>query len=190
MSAKFRRFVPRLEALDDRSLPSVTVTQFGTILLIQGDNAADTVAIMDNGQASGVSVQYNENNVDKTYFATAPVTSIVVDTLGGTDTVDYWLTGTLLQDRSVSANLGGRADTFAAHLSNQTITFGTTLFISAHGDGGGDRLTLDAYNLSTELDSQVNVDFSGGRGKDTITMNYTQGDISLGMVNLFSDNPQ
>jgi hypothetical protein len=188
MSFKPRRFVPRLEALDDRSLPSVTVTVFGTILDIEGDAAANTVVITDNGQAANCVTVVADG---LTYQLTDTITDIVVSTFGGNDTVDYSLTGPLLQNRSVSVNLGTGADTFNGHLSDQTIgqTNGqpTNLFISAHGEGGGDHLNLDAQRLNTELFATVFVDFSGGHGKDTVSMNYTPGDIALGDVFLNSD---
>jgi hypothetical protein len=51
MSAKPRRFVPRLQVCDDRIVPAITVAQFDTVVVIEGDTAPDQFAIIDNGQA-------------------------------------------------------------------------------------------------------------------------------------------
>ena len=47
-----KRFVPRLEALGDRALPSVTAVVDGGILKIHGDQAANTIEITDTGAAT------------------------------------------------------------------------------------------------------------------------------------------
>ena len=54
-----RRWVPRLEVLDGRSLPSVSQSLAGGVLTLTSDGAADTIDIRDNGTPAGISVSKN-----------------------------------------------------------------------------------------------------------------------------------
>jgi hypothetical protein len=104
----------------------------------------------------------------------------VVNTHGGNDTVDYWLTGPLQLNRSVVVDLGRRNDTFTAHLSGQTLMAGASLWLGAYGHGGNDRLVLDAQGFNTDVGSRLFVDYAGGRGKDAVALNFSKGNLYLG----------
>src|SRR3954468_1070066 len=134
MSSTSRRFVPRLEALDDRSLPSVSYLLDGSTLTITGDAGANTIVISDAGTDSGIIV----NGDGDPFVATTPISAIVVQTLGGDDTVIYDLSGRLTTTRLVSVDLGRGADTFTVNLNGQTVSgAATNPGITANGDGGG-----------------------------------------------------
>jgi hypothetical protein len=187
MARTSARFIPRLEAFDERSLPSVAFTEGAGTLLIVGDNTPNQITILDDGTglAGAVIVQAD----GETYISREPVTNIVVETKGGTDTVDYWLQGTLLTDRLVSVDLGRRADTFTAHLNDQTVDGGVRLVIGAFGRGGADRLTLDAVGINVGALGHFGADFQGGAGKDVVTFNYVPGLVD-GTVSLMTDEQQ
>jgi hypothetical protein len=178
-----RRFIPRLEAFDDRSLPSVTAS--GGDLFILGDDTANTVVIMDDGAGN---VEVTMDGQDYVFADPLnPITSITIQTFGGVDTVDYTLTGDLVGKQTVVADLGNRADSFTAHLSDRTLAPDSRLIIQSFGDGGGDHLTLDAQNVSVAAGASLEVDFIGGKAKDSITIDYTPGPINDGTVTINTD---
>ena len=186
MSRKSNRFVPRLEAFDERTLPSVTVAPAApgsTILMITGDAAANTITISDSGQTGGLIVVGD----GQTFQVTDPVTAIVVDTGDGSDSVTYNLTGTLSGLRSIDVELGRGNDVFTANLAGQALSAGANLDISAYGRAGADTLVLNAQGVNTDVNSILNVYFAGGAGKDKITLDYTNGGLDLGTVILQKD---
>jgi hypothetical protein len=178
------RFVPRLEAFDDRSLPSVTITESAGTLLIVGNAAPDQVTILDDGTGLPGSVVVQADG--QTYVSREPVRNILVETRGGADTVDYWLGGTLVANRTVSVDLGRRADTFTAHVDGLTVPAGVELVIGAFGRGGADRLHLDAVGVNVGAGGLLAADFQGGAGKDAITFNFVPGQVD-GSVSLLTD---
>jgi hypothetical protein len=187
MSSNGRRFVPRLEALDDRSLPSVTYTVVGSTLCITGDAGANTIIISDAGTETGVIVNGDGNPFDATQTNT-PISAIVVKTLGGDDTVIYDLSGPLTTTRLVSVDLGRGADSFTVNLNGQTISGSSTnLGITATGDGGGDTLDLNAIGATVSPEAHLSVDFHGQAGKDAITFDYGFGFLDVGNVTLTKD---
>jgi len=189
MARNAPRFIPSLVAFDERCLPSVTVTpdNFGG-LFIAGDDTANTIAIMDDG-AGHVLVTGD----GQSFPLFTGITSITIQTFGGTDTVDYTLTGDLVGRQTVVADLGARADTFTAHVSDRTVAADSRLIIQAFGDGGGDKLTLDAQNVGGGARSYFEVDLVGGKGKDVLTSNYTAGLLdgtALVFINLQQRDPK
>jgi len=184
MSFQTRRFIPRLVALDDRSLPSAMISLTGSTLSITGDAGADNIVIQDDGTASGITVI----TADGTWTATGDVSAIVVNTGGGNDTVEYDLTGDLTTTRLVSVDLGKGADAFTVNLNQHTISGASTnLGITSSGDGGGDALTLNANGATVSPEAHMSVDFSGNAGKDAIAFNYDPGFLDQGNVTLTKD---
>jgi hypothetical protein len=190
MSVQSRRFIPRLVALDDRSLPSVTYTVTGSTLQITGDDAADKIVITDDGTAAGITVVVNDG---QPWTVPGDVSAVVVSAGGGNDVVEYDLTGPLTTTRLVSVDLGKGADTFTANLNGQMIN-GTSangtpinLGIGATGGGGGDTMVLNANGATVAPEARLSVDFSGDAGHDNITFNYDPGFLDLGNVTLTKD---
>ena len=187
MSAKTRRFVPRLECFDERALPSVSYVLSGATLFVHGDAAANTITINDNGSATGVSVTSSDGN-NWSNLNGVTITHVFVDTQDGDDTVTYNLTGTLAVNRLVDASLGLGADTFTANIAGTSLATLVNLDISANGGdrGGRDTLVLNAQGVSTDPNSILNVNFAGAGGKDNIILDYTAG-VELGSVLLTKD---
>lgn len=184
MSFKSRRFIPRLVALDDRSLPSAAFVLTGTTLQITGDDTANSIVIQDDGTTAGITVVAD----GVTWVAPSDVSAIVVSTLGGNDTVEYDLTGPLTTTRLVSVDLGKGADAFTVNLNQQTVSGASTnLGITASGDGGGDTLALNANGATVSPEARMSVDFSGNAGHDAIAFNYDPGFLDLGNVTLTKD---
>ena len=185
MATQSRRFVPRLEALNDRVVPAVSFDLQGTFLFVTGDTGANTITITDSGTATGVGVVGD----DVPYVATSPITHVFVDTLDGDDTVVYNLTGPLAVNRLVDAQLGLGVDSFTVNLTGQSLAALVNLDITAYGGdrGGRDTMVLNAQRVSTNEDSILNVFFEGAGGKDTIVLDYSPGAVALGRVILEKD---
>src|SRR5262245_1490795 len=126
-----RQFVLRVESFDDRCLPTVTFVETNGDLQIIGDNDANTILIQDDGTANPGNVIVVADG--QSYQTVGAVDFILVQSGGGTDTVDYVLTGDLSGDRIVVADLGARADVFTAHLSDRTIAPDGRLIVQAFG---------------------------------------------------------
>ena len=182
MSARTRRFIPRLEALDDRSLPSVSVTQTeSTVVVDVNDDAANKVQILDNGLLdNGIIIVVD----GVSYTTTGLVTAITVNTYGGDDQVDYILGGPAFASRNIYVDLGRGDDSFNAYMSGWDLQSGAQISISAYGRGGADTFALYAEYLGTQANSQLLVDFEGGAGKDRISFDYIPGDVQDGTVTL------
>jgi hypothetical protein len=189
MARQPRRFVPRLEAFDERALPSVTVsyTETDGLLFIQGSAAADAITITDTGKADAGSVTVFDNGIP-VYFSTGLVNRIVVVAGGGADTVDYWLSSDLTTNRTVTADLGAGNDSFTAHLDGQNLVANLTM--QALGRGGKDHLELDARNVNLGAGTWLTVNFRGGAGKDTVAFNYTPGLVDVSAVVSLTADPR
>jgi hypothetical protein len=183
MSSQSRRFIPRLVPLDERALPSVSavIVPGTTVLQITGDETANTVRITDDATAGVITV--TGDGVTQT-FAAAGVESIVVNTLGGDDVVEYDLTGALATTRLVSVDLGQGDDTFTANVSAQVSGAGTNLGISATGGHGADTLVLNAHGTTVAPEARMSVNFLGGPGHNAIAFNFDPSLLDLGNVTL------
>jgi hypothetical protein len=181
MSRTTRRYVPRLEAFDERCLPSVTaiIVPGSNILQITGDANANTITITDNGTADGVTVVGDGQTFT---FTGQQIDAITVDAGAGDDVVTYNLTATLVSSRNTDFNLGTGNDTFTANMNNQGLAQNISLDISAYGQGGKDALTLNAQNFNTDANSILNIDYVGGAGKNSVNFNYSPGLLDLGSV--------
>lgn len=186
MSSQSRRFIPRLVALDDRCLPTVTagIVPGTTILQITGDDTANTVQITDDSSAGVITV--TGDGVTQR-FAAAAVESIVVNTLGGDDVVEYDLTGALSTTRLVSVDLGNGNDTFTANVNAQISGAGTNVGISVSGGHGADTLVLNAQGTTVAPEARLSVDFSGDAGHDSIAFNFDPSLLANGNVTLTKD---
>jgi hypothetical protein len=199
MSAKIRRFVPRLECFDERAMPSVTYAYDPNLqqLTITGDAVAgDNLTINDDGTAAGITVTSGDgHNWPNATETGGIVAQVFVKTQGGNDIVNYNLNAPLTVFRLVDVDLGLGADKYTANISNMSLAAPTppntqpvNLDLSAHGGGGGDSMILNATNFSTASGSVLNVDFSGDAGKDVIQFNYSIGlDGQNGIVSFKKD---
>jgi hypothetical protein len=163
------RFVPRLEALEQRSLLSCTVTFNQGVLLIKGDAQANHVKVFDNGLNSGSPLANVSVACDGQSQQFAHVQVIKVRTLGGNDTVRYELSQPLVGFRAVEVDLGGGDDAFTANLRSHLTAF-SHLDLEVRGDSGRasgtDTLVLNAVNVT--IDGELDANLDGGAGNDRI----------------------
>jgi hypothetical protein len=163
------RFHPRLEALEDRNLLAASVTVQGSQLLIVGDAKANQIQIVDDGTKLTVTVGGKETTAKD-------ITSIVVRSRQGNDTVNYSLTGELAGTRGVLIDLGNGGDTFTATLSGKVAAAGD-LRIVALGGNGRDILRADGNGSDVADGGSLAVVFNGGNGNDLISGKF---DLKLG----------
>jgi hypothetical protein len=181
MSSKIRRFIPRLVALDDRSLPSVTFTLTGTTLQITGDDGGNTITITDTGTTNGITVVGD----GVTWTAPSDVSAIVVTTGKGNDVVEYDLVGTLSTTRLVSASLGRGDDTFTANLNRNLITGSSTnLGISVDTGAGKDMTILNAQGATVDPSARMSLGVITGAGPDNTQFNTDANFLNNGNVTL------
>jgi hypothetical protein len=189
-------FLPRLEALEDRLVPTCTVVHSGPALSITGSAAADKVKLTDDG--TRVTVQC-DNAKGVTYSG---ITAINVSTKGGNDSVSYNLVrdpflkafslpGLLVNPtRALNVSLGTGADKFAAAIEPYHMTAGTSLSFNISGGSGADALSVDALSaypggyslLTVDKGAAFNVYLDGGTGADKLTAWYkgeNDGNVSL-----------
>ena len=167
--ARPRRFVPTLESLDQRTMPSVAVppvVDADGILQIRGDQQANTILITDNG-TTAVVVQDGE-----TFDIADAFMGIRVVTGGGADDVDYVLTGDLSSVRTVDVFLGNNNDSFDADLQGNLLA-GGSLIIVARGGNGHDHLGVDATNVDIATGASLVAVLEGGNGKDDLSIDYS-----------------
>src|SRR5262249_2811558 len=175
MARDSRRFLPALEAFDDRVLPSVTFAEVFDpatstyTLRIAGDDGPNQISISDDGTGfAGAVVVQGDGQL---YFSQNPISNIEVVTAGGEDTVDYWLVRGLSFSPTPTADLGTKIDTFSAHLNDRTINADTKLAITVFGQGGNDHFNLDAQNVTVGARAELAIDLEGGHGREFFTLN-------------------
>jgi len=178
----------RCEALEARDCPASQIFQFGGLLVVAGDAAANNIVINDlgNGRLSVIAD-------NKSQLATG-VQTVIVATGGGDDTVGYNLLGTasaanlvsivtgagndsislsgatLNDSLTVGVNAGSGDDDISATLGG--VPLGSTVNLFLSGGAGADSFDL---NASGEIDGTLNMRANGGGGVDTLS-----GDINVG----------
>jgi hypothetical protein len=167
---KRRVFMPRLEILDDRTLPSVTFVESGHTLAIRGDQNANTILINDDGTANAGNISVQADG--QSYTSQGAITTIRVLGRNGADSVEYDLNADLGNVRKVVADLGNGNDTFMARVHGN-INDPARLTISASGGNGDDQLSLDAVGANVNDGGSFSVTFNGGNGKDNLLMDYS-----------------
>jgi hypothetical protein len=181
MSSKTCRFIPRLVALDDRCLPTVTFTLTGTTLQITGDNSGNTITITDTGTSNGISVIGD----GVTWTAPSDVSAIVVTTGTGNDVVEYDLVGPLTTTRLLSASLDRGNDTFTANLNGNLITGSSTnLGITVDTGPGKDTTILNALGATVDPSARMSLNVITGPGKDATQFNTDANFLNNGNVTL------
>lgn len=166
-SRRPRSFVPSLESLERRAVPTVSpfYNPDTDVLTINSDGAGDTVDITHDG-AGNVVVNFTSVNGSGTFTPSGPVSSIVGDLGDGSDRVRFHqgVAGsgvTQTRNLTIDIDLGGGGDTFEADLHGQ-IGFvnaqgqrqNRSLIIDVNGsdsfglDGSRDRITVNAGTVN------------------------------------------
>ncbi len=198
---KKRRFKPRIEQLENRVCPSVTVTAaplvpgrpaFGTRLDILGDSGADTINIQDSGNGS-ITVT---DGTGQWLGQASGVRSIRLEGGSGNDTISYKLLNPLTVNQSVYIELGSGGNNYAnldfspgiqnasltvcvtGSVGNDTIlasvgtlTHARSTFFLVGGDGN-DNIQFGAPS-GLDAQSSMNVMLNGGKGNDNLQAAYS-----------------
>jgi len=149
------RFVPQLEALEDRNCPSFIGVR-GNTLLIMGDPTADTVSITDNGNGTIT------GTIDGQSATGTTINHVVVHTRGGDDTLTYTLTSPLTSPLHLQIDMGSGND--SATLDFSPGVMDTRLKVDFTGGNGNDTLTT---MFGAVTNSKVNFRSNLGKGDDT-----------------------
>lgn len=167
------RFVPKLESLADRVVPSCTWVENGNVLTITGSQGANDIVIEDDGTTLTITCEGESVDVS------ANITDIVLNLGAGNDTVSYTLTGDLPAGatRSIEANLSNGSDTFTGALDGNLLD-GSTLDVTARGSNGKDTLSFAAPAADVGAGASLSVEMQGGNGKDVL--DATLGGVLLG----------
>jgi hypothetical protein len=184
---RYARFVPRLEALNARDVPSVTVVEgTGTsagVVRVYGDQWANDITVSDTGAAEGaVTITVSDDSevtVDQTYTFEGEVTKVVVCSRSGADTVSYELTDELAAgvERQVVVWLGNQHDSFDAQLAG--LADGSSLKLYVYGGNGLDALSVTAAG---DIAGSLDVRLLGQNGKDSLFADFAgavSGDFNL-----------
>jgi len=99
------RFIPRLEALENRWCPACTVSVSGSTMWIIGDNGANTATVTHDGAGNVAAT------CDTATGSGSGIKRIIVLTRGGNDTVNFTATGDLTARLDLILALGSGNDT-------------------------------------------------------------------------------
>src|SRR5262245_7872915 len=112
------RYAPRLEVLEDRLVPALTIREVNGVLRIKGDDHLnDFITIGDTGGSVAGPVTVIANGQFR--LSRTPITRIRIDTGGGRDTVQYSLLRNLIsgQNRRIDIDTGSDLDTVTINLA-------------------------------------------------------------------------
>jgi hypothetical protein len=168
---------PRVESLEDRTVPAVQMTQSGNVLRIFGSPQADGVRIVDQGFGN-LQVFDAPNPAPRFFFGVTGVTAVLG---GGNDSLRYDLTSTAGSPLRITALMGFGADTFRAFFNRNRVA--ANRVIDINGQAGSDVLSCNALGgVSVVLGVLVNVQLygrsrpciavAGADGGDNIAYDY------------------
>jgi hypothetical protein len=167
MDRLLTRFLPRLETLSDRVVPSCTWETVDGVLTITGDSKANDVQIVDDGTRLTITCDGEDVPVED------GVTDVVVKTLSGADTVSYEFTGgdtAVAVTRDIKVCLGNGWDTFNGSMTGD-LAAGSAVDLEVRGNNAKDSLNFDVTG-DVLTDAKLNVFLGGGNGKDVVTGDY------------------
>jgi hypothetical protein len=147
------RFVPQVEALENRWCPSgIAVNVLPHTLIVQGDDAANTITITDDGQGNiSASVTSGTQTVSGNGSG---INAVVVFSRGGNDNLNYHLTGALTNNEAIAVIMGSGADSanfdFSAGVSSKALTVtlvgtGSENVVAGFGAVTGANVVLTEY---------------------------------------------
>ncbi len=165
------RFRPRVEDLEGRCVPTVTVTPAGSSLTLTGTaKQSHSIQITDDGKGD---VSFTADGVMSSF---TNISAITVNGGNKADSVTYLLTGPLQQAQSITANLKDGANSFLG-LVQQGVKAGGSLSLSLTGKGS------ESYALNVlggvEAGGSVSAMMTpAGATKASETVNFLTGKIA------------
>jgi hypothetical protein len=169
-------FLPRLEALEDRSLPApVTFSVLpGGFLRVASTTGNKHIAVFDNGTngANNITVK-----VGPTLFMPGvPLSGVLVKTNGGHNTVNYVLTGSLAAGtpRSITVMLGAGPNQFSGHLQG-SLTTRSSLTLVVSGGGGFNSISVNATS-DIGPRAALTIEEFAGTGQANLSSRFTGSD--------------
>jgi hypothetical protein len=177
--SRTNRFLPRLEVLEDRRLMACKVIESAGVLTIIGDNRGNDIEIVDDG--TSLEITCDGKPVDHS----DDITSIIVNTRNGNDSVSYELSGDLAAGttRSLSVVLGNGKDSFEGSLDGNLLA-GANLSLGVMGGNGKDELNF-AGEGAVMAGAALSVMLNGGNASDIIDATFTglvEGDLQVSAV--------
>jgi hypothetical protein len=165
------RFTPRVEALEDRCLPSCTAVQAGSVLTITANNQQNKVVVSDNGLSNALDTI--TATCDGAAHSFNGVAQVVISVQGVKDTVSYTLPNGLqmIAFRTVDVNLRGRNDTFSANVAGNLLPDAHLVF-NVRGGAGNDKINLAVAGNLAAMSSLV-FDAQGGKGTNSMRATVT-----------------
>jgi hypothetical protein len=167
-----RKFIPRLQPLDERALPSSSqpFVESHCTVTIQGGRGDNTITVSDDGtnNPGALFVQID----GQTFQTQGIVKHIVINSGGGADTVIYELNSQIDVRRTVDVDLGNQNDSFVASLHAPVGETGA-LKIRVDGGNGDDHLSVETAGADVHRGGLLAVGFDGGNGSDTLNMGYS-----------------
>jgi hypothetical protein len=175
-------FQPRLEALEDRQLLSVTTTSLsGGAWVLSGDAASDRVVINDNGTGGVNNITVTVNGIPLS--PNASVWKVTLNMNGGDDTVKYNLMQPLQPGgwyHELHVDLGRGNDTFDGFVRGVSSgAAGLNLYVD--GRDGNDAVRAHVFGTvsSAQSNGGVGLGLTGGLGSDTIAFDQQTPDPQL-----------
>jgi hypothetical protein len=164
-------FRPRLEALEERWVPTCTISENAGVLLIIGDDTANQIAINDNGGGAAGNVAVACDNTVLT--SVGVITGIRVRSRGGNDTVSYTLARTLSsgQSRRVTIDMGTGQDNVKASL-NGALSSNSRFQLNVKGGTGHDRVVV-ASASTIPANAFLILNLSAGGDFNVIRVSHT-----------------
>jgi len=177
------------DVLEDRTVPTCSISETNGTLLIVGDNSNDGVLLNDNGTRTLNGQTTSDIFVTcgtKSYDTHSLITDIRVITNGGADQVLYNLNVALTmgQGRRLFVDLGAGNDFFGASFAD-SLQPNTNMQIVAKGGSGRDRLSVDAGAVFIPDTATLNVNLQGGDDQDIVNLNFSG--VVSGFVFLHAD---
>jgi hypothetical protein len=186
MTTPFKTIRPQLELLEDRCVPSCTVTRTGGVITITGDAGSNFVVVNDNGTGTAGQRSISGFTESGRFAFRGRILQVNINVGDGKDHVFYNLTGTLRpgQSRTVTIQMGNGVNQFC-HLG-LTGNISTTAALIMNVVGGNDReqIQLDATG-TVASQALLAVRLDGGGGRDVVNANFA-GRVS-GTLNLTAD---
>jgi hypothetical protein len=170
------KFTPRLEALEDRAVPTVSIVQNGNTINITGDSTSERIRIQDNGTNALGAIQVFDDTTNLPLFTSAlvpngSIINVIIKMNDGNDSVRYLLTNDL--DSTAGLNpTGGRQIFGEMGLGNDRFAFSATRPADSSG------LRLDTGVLRVEA--------YGFKGTDDLTMTY-RGRTTAGVLTFLAN---